>query len=118
MAGPGVLDPAVLDSLRKLTPAGEPDVLGEILTTFLDDVPRRIERLRAALGAGDAVGLQRAAHSLKGSSGNIGAHALYEAARRLDEIGKAGDLAAAVPAIDALAGEYGKVEAEIRRLLG
>lgn len=118
MADPGVLDPAVLDHLRKLTPPGEPDVLGEILTTFLDDVPRRIERLHAALAAGDAAGVQRAAHSLKGSSGNIGAHALYETARRLDELGTAGDLAAAVSAIDELAGEYAKVEAEIRRLLG
>jgi len=117
MAAP-VLDPVVLDQLRKLTPPGEPDVLAEILATFVDDVPRRIEGLRAALAAGDAVALQRAAHSLKGSSGNIGARALYETSRQLDELGKAGDLAAAVPVVEALTAEYAKVEAEIRRLLG
>ena len=44
----GVLDPAVVDRLRQLTPPGEPDVLAEIFTVFLEEVPRRIERLKAA----------------------------------------------------------------------
>ena len=38
------LDPAVLESLRELTPPGEPDVLKEVLQLFLEDVPGRIER--------------------------------------------------------------------------
>ena len=41
-----ILDPAVIESLRQLTPPGEPDVLNEVLAIFLQEVPPRIERVR------------------------------------------------------------------------
>src|SRR5688500_8342999 len=113
-----VLDPDVVDRLRQLTPPGEPDVLTEILQLFLDDVPGRIETLRAATAAGDAIAVQRAAHSLKGSSGNIGARALYEVCRQLDDSAKSGDLSRVTLLLDRLVVEYGRVEAEIKRLVG
>jgi len=115
MAAPA-LDPAVLDSLRQLTPPGEPDVLGEVFQLFLADVPARIDRLRAAWHAGDAVTVQRAAHSLKGSAGNIGATQLAAVCSRLDELGRSGDLSALAPLVASLEAEYGRVEAEIARL--
>jgi HPt (histidine-containing phosphotransfer) domain-containing protein len=118
MTNPDVLDPAVVDSLRQLTPPGEPDVLGEVLRLFLDEVPRRVARLKAAWDARNAGELQRAAHSLKGSSGNIGAHHMYEICKQLDERGTAGDFNGARHLIDALDEEYTRVEAEIHRLLG
>ena len=118
MSNTAVLDPVVIDSLRQLTPPGEPDVLDEVLRMFLDEVPRRIDRLRAAWSAGDVTEVHRAAHSLKGSAGNIGAHALYAVCKQLDERGKAGDLAGTEHLVAALAEEFGKVEGEIRRLLG
>jgi HPt (histidine-containing phosphotransfer) domain-containing protein len=111
-----VLDPAVIERLRQLTPPGEPDVLGEILTVFLAEVPRRIDRLKAAWRAGNGADVQRAAHSLKGSSGNIGADALFEVCRQIDERARTGDVRLE-ELIDALDREYGKVETEIRRLL-
>jgi HPt (histidine-containing phosphotransfer) domain-containing protein len=118
MTNPDVLDPAVVDSLRQLTPPGEPDVLGEVLRLFLDEVPRRVARLKAAWDDRNAGELQRAAHSLKGSSGNIGAHHMYEICKQLDERGTAGDFNAARHLIDSLDEEYTRVEAEIHRLLG
>jgi HPt (histidine-containing phosphotransfer) domain-containing protein len=117
MRSADVLDPAVIASLRRLTPPGEPDVLVEVLRLFLDEVPRRIERLRAARAAGNLAEVHRAAHSLKGSAGNIGAHAMAEVCRQLEERGKAGDLEGTGHLVPALAAEFGKVEGEIRRLL-
>ena len=111
------LDPAVLDSLRQLTPPGEPDVLAEVFQLFLADVPARIDRLRSAWQAGDAVTVQRAAHSLKGSAGNIGATQLSAVCSRLDELGRMGDLSALAPLVASLEAEYGRVEAEISRLM-
>jgi HPt (histidine-containing phosphotransfer) domain-containing protein len=118
MGGAVVLDPAVIDSLRRLTPPGEPDVLTEVLRLFLDEVPRRIERLRAAWTDGNLTEVHRAAHSLKGSAGNIGARALSEVCRQLDERGKAGHREGTADLVAALGVEFGKVEREIRRLLG
>jgi HPt (histidine-containing phosphotransfer) domain-containing protein len=112
-----VLDPAVLETLRQLTPPGEADVLSEVLTLFLDDVPGRIARLRAAWQAGDAVAVQRAAHSLKGSAGNIGATQMLAVCTQLDQQGRSGDLSLLPPLVESLDAEFAKVAAEIERLI-
>lgn len=116
MTDRAALDPAVVGRLRLLTPPGEPDVLREILTVFRGEVPRRVERLKAAWRAGDAQGVQRAAHSLKGSSGNIGADTLFEVCRSIDERARAGDLNLS-GAIDALEAEFARVDTAIGELL-
>jgi HPt (histidine-containing phosphotransfer) domain-containing protein len=112
-----VLDQSVLNTLRKLTPPGEPDVLIEVLKLFLEEVPPRITRLRNAWAAGNIEELHRAAHSLKGSAGNIGARRLYDVCSQLDEKGKAGDRAAIPALVEALGVEFAKVETEIRRVI-
>ncbi len=117
MVDAAILDPAVLETLRQLTPPGEPDVLTDVLTLFLQESPRRVEQLRNAYAVGDIQEVQRSAHSLKGSAGNIGAHRLLDVCRQLDEHGKAGAHAHLGPLVDALGVEFGKVEVEIRRLI-
>ncbi|HUQ86982.1 MAG TPA: Hpt domain-containing protein [Vicinamibacterales bacterium] len=113
-----VLDQAVVEGLRRLTPPGEPDVLAEVLKLFLEEVPPRIARLRNALAAGNIQDVQRAAHSLKGSAGNIGARRLFEVCRQLDEISRSGELTTAPWLVEALGLEFGKVASEIHRLIG
>lgn len=112
-----VLDPRVLDSLRQLTPPGGPDVLAQVFQLFLEDAPVRIEKLRQAWAAGDAPGVQRAAHSLMGSAGNLGANALLAVCRQIDDEARADDLTGTESLTDALAVEFARVEAEIVRLL-
>jgi len=118
-----VLDPAVLNTLRQLTAPGEPDVLTDVLELFLDEVPPRIERLRNAWAAANIEEVHRMAHSLKGSAGNIGAHALYEICKQLDGIGRTGPGSTSSTAdvaglVDSLAVEFGRVKTEIDRLIG
>ena len=117
MSAGNVLDPDVVESLRQLTPPGQPDVLQEVLNLFLDEVPKKISALQSAVASGDATTVQRAAHSLKGSSGNIGARAMYDVCRQLDDRARSEELARLQPLVDTLSAEYGKVEAEIRSLL-
>ena len=109
-----VLDPAVLETLRRLTPPGEPDVLTEVLRIFLDEVPARVARLRNAWAARNIEEVHRSAHSLKGSAGNIGARRLHAVCSQLDEID---DLDAAAALVAALDAEFDKVVTEIRRIL-
>ena len=117
MSEPPVLDPSVIDALRSLTPPGEPDVLAEVLQMFLTEVPPRIERLRNAWTAGNIEEVHRAAHSIKGSAGNIGAHAMHAVCKQLDEQGRAGNLDGAGHLIDQLGSEFARVETEIRRIM-
>lgn len=117
MASPSVLDASVIDALRQLTPPGEPDILAEVFKLFLEEVPPRMERMRNAAASGDIQEVHRSAHSLKGSAGNIGARAMYDVCRDIDERGKAGDLAGASALFGALGAEFDKVESEIHRLM-
>ena len=112
-----VLDAAVLDRLRQLTPPGEPDVMAEVLQLFLDEAPKRIARLRDAWRENAVEDVQRGAHSLKGSSGNIGAAALYAVCREIDEQARAGALSDRSQLLAALDREYAAVADAITQLL-
>jgi len=118
MASQPALDPAVIETLRQLTAPGEPDVLAEVLKLFLDEAPTRIAKLRNAWEARDIQLVQRLAHSLKGSAGNIGATRLFEICKQLDSSGRSGIVADTGGLIDALTSEYRKVEEEIHRITG
>ncbi|WP_284616750.1 CHASE domain-containing protein [Aquabacterium humicola] len=59
---------------------GRSDVWLRSTQPFSDDLPRRIEQLRVALGAGRRDDARRVAHSLKGLAATLGAQRLSEAA--------------------------------------
>ena len=68
------------------------DLAREVIECFLDDTPRQIDALRRYFEAGEVKGVQRQAHSLKGSSSNVGGGALRNLASEIEQAGKAGDL--------------------------
>ena len=81
---------------------GDLDLLKEIAALFLDEYPRELDDIRKALATGDAQLLERTAHGLKGSVANFGAAAAVDAAFQLEQLGRAGKLDQAPPALDAL----------------
>jgi len=74
---------------------GDEALASEILGEFLEDVPRKFTALKEALDNADAHSVQREAHTLKGTSANVGAVALQEMAHQIEVAGEAGDLAKA-----------------------
>jgi signal transduction histidine kinase/DNA-binding response OmpR family regulator len=66
---------------------GDVQLLTEISRLFIDDVPSHLAKIRAALDAGDAEALRRAAHAFKGAAANFEAVAVVRAARRFEDIG-------------------------------
>ncbi len=80
------LDRAALDELRGYQLEGETDVLGRLVTKFLDSARAECATVHAALGRGDLANLRRAAHGLKGSSGMFGARRLSALSARLEAI--------------------------------
>jgi two-component system, sensor histidine kinase and response regulator len=87
-----VLDRSVLDGVRELRAPDEPDPLAELIDLFLLDTPPRITRILDMFKAGDPVELERAAHSLKGSSSNLGAKCLAAACTEIVNITRDGKL--------------------------
>ena len=64
----------------------------EIVTAFLDDIPRQIVMMQNYLEAGDAPAVERQSHSIKGASANLGGEALREIACDIEMAARAGDL--------------------------
>ncbi|MEO5966496.1 MAG: Hpt domain-containing protein [Candidatus Limnocylindrales bacterium] len=102
------LDPAALVDMLAMV-GDDPEFVGEIVDTYLADAPTQLAGMRTALADGDAVTLGRLAHTLKGNSRNVGAVALAEIARTLEEQARAEDLADAGPRIAAADDELARV---------
>jgi len=77
-----------LEMLRELI--GED--LKEILQAYLDSAPDLLIKIEQALQNNDAATLQLNAHSLKGSSANIGATTLPSVCAELEQMAKNNDL--------------------------
>jgi two-component system, sensor histidine kinase and response regulator len=68
---------------------GDIELLKEIAELFVQDYPRVMEELHQAVEQGDAQAVERTAHGLKGSVSTFGARAAMEAARTLENLGRA-----------------------------
>ena len=82
------LDMEVIGALRALEEDGALGLFDEIVELFLMDTPTRLQDLAAASEAGDMKGVEAAAHSLKGSCGNLGATVLVDLFRRIEQLSR------------------------------
>lgn len=78
-----VLDQAVLDELLSFADDGDPELLLDLIQMFLDDSPSKVAAVQEGLDNGDFDKAERAAHSLKGSSGNLGARFVQDVCEQL-----------------------------------
>lgn len=67
---------------------GDKELAKELLEMFLEDVPGRLKIIHQAKETGDMKRITLEAHTIKGSSGNIGANDMSEAAFQLELAGK------------------------------
>ena len=85
-----LLNPQRLADLAEL--GDEPSWLEGILTRFLEDSRARLSSLRQAIQCDEAEKVGEIAHTLKGSSANIGAEAMAQLSRDLQDLGRSGSL--------------------------
>ena len=78
-------------------------LIDETIAVFLADLPALRAALAAAVAAGEAGAIARAAHSLKGAVGLFSTGAAYQAARALEEEARAGVVTGAASHSDTLA---------------
>ncbi|MDB4987548.1 MAG: hybrid sensor histidine kinase/response regulator, partial [Myxococcaceae bacterium] len=112
VASPGpsedVLDRSALAELNVLG-GGDPEFVRELVRMFSEQAPRYLEVARVALDVGDLQAVAKAAHTMKSSSGYLGARRVAELCKQLEQLAKAGDGAAVSRAIEALTAEYDAV---------
>ena len=72
--------------------AGDRSLVREIIGLYLKEAPTMLSRIQKALVREEPEALYRAAHTLKGVLANLAAGKAFEAARRLEEAGRKGNM--------------------------
>jgi signal transduction histidine kinase/DNA-binding response OmpR family regulator len=89
---------------------GDAELLKNLSAEFLRDLPEMLSNIREAITARNANGIERAAHKLKGCVGNFAAQPVFDAAARLEVLGRDSSLNVAESA-------YAELEKEIKHLI-
>jgi len=84
--GLAAVDLAVLASYEEAQIEGEPDFVVELIDLYLDEVPRLFDSIHTAIQNDDSSTAKRAAHSLRGSSGNLGVLQIAAIAGELEHL--------------------------------
>ena len=79
------LDGGVLDSFREMEAESGQSIVAGLITLFLENTPAVFVDAREALENKDCARLSRAAHMLKGSCSNFGAHRLQKVCAQLED---------------------------------
>ncbi len=112
-----LIDPEAIASLRALNPDDGDAFLRDIVGIFLDDTPQRIEELKQSLAAQDQIRFTRAAHSIKGSSSNLGAGPLRAIAEKLEHQSRNHGLSDVVPLIAQLERTFNETRQELEKVI-
>ncbi len=96
---------------------GDAALASAMASLFLEEYPRHLESVRAAVAARDSSAIADAAHALRGSVSNFTLAAPAQAAARLEQLGRAGDLAEAPAALRELEGEIAHLVPVLREVI-
>ena len=88
---------------------GDEELAAVVLDGFRDDLPRLLARLDEALKTGDSEKAMLAAHTIKGSSANVGAEALRKAATLVEDAARKRELESIRTHMVSLAREYARL---------
>ena len=112
-----VLDMTVVEELLSFADDGDPELLLDLIQMFLEDGPTKVKLITEGAANGDFDKMERAAHSLKGSSGNLGARLLQETCEQMQLASRSHKLEEARKVSPQLAANYARAEAALRELL-
>lgn len=109
----GSVDTETLSMLKEVME----DDFSELITTYIDDATSRVEQLSSFLNDKDSEALRHCAHSLKGSSSNLGATALSDLCFEIESRAKDNQLAEVGLYIEQIAEEFLSVKSALEKLL-
>jgi HPt (histidine-containing phosphotransfer) domain-containing protein len=100
----------MLSHLSHLQDEHGDELVVELVELFVSNTPMMLTAMREALSQGDPDGLKQAAHTLRGSSSNLGAALLTSLCLALEAYGQAGETQEVVPLIDQLEQAFARVK--------
>ena len=112
-SGSGVIDHLVLEKFREET-GGD---LNPFIEKFLVKLPHRIQAIADAVEKKNLPGVAKEAHRLKGTAGNIGAVRLVDVCRKLEQLGRVGNLRGCTALIPILHKTGRQVKEEIEQMV-
>lgn len=99
------------------TSDGDLEFEKELIEMYLEDAREHLDSLRSELEAEDVVAFRRSAHTLKGSSSNIGATLMQERAYQLEILARETDLGNATSYMGQMEAALQQTEAFYRKYL-
>jgi HPt (histidine-containing phosphotransfer) domain-containing protein len=119
MSDGGKLPPTPIVSRRELLKRvdGDMELLQDLVDLFLEELPQRLEALRAALDQDDLESLHEKAHAIKGSVSNFAAAAAFEAASQVNDLARSGTRNGLKQAIDVLEQEMSRLQPALREIV-
>lgn len=112
-----VIDTEAIENLRALGEEGDDSFLREIIGIYLEDVPQRLTDLKTALAAGDQPLFTRSAHTIKGSSANVGAIEVRLIAEKTEHRSKAEPIATVADLLPELEAAFGRARAALQSII-
>jgi HPt (histidine-containing phosphotransfer) domain-containing protein len=104
------VDLALLATYDDAQIEGEPDFVVELIDIYLNEVPRLFDTIRNAITTNDRAIGKRAAHSLRGSSANLGVLQMAAIAGELEHL-ENNSTTAAAELLRSLEDEFERVKA-------
>ncbi len=104
------------ESLARL--GGDEELLRELCEIFLEECPKLVQALRRGVAVADPEAVMRAAHSLKGELGYLGAKVAAQSSRELEDMGHEKNMARVPEVFDLLERELADVCSAIQDFMG
>jgi PAS domain S-box-containing protein len=96
---------------------GDREFASELISTFTESSVQSLQQIESALASNDLDLAGRAAHSLKGASGSIGANLVRDVAAELENTSKQGDGSKAALLLESLRSEVARANEYLHRKL-
>ena len=113
-SSPAPIDPQVLQALRDMAGEDAASVLAEIIESYLEDAPPRLQAITKAVAEADAATLQKSAHALRSLSVTVGAIPVSQLCEALEAMGRAGTTKGDSTLVEQLQAEYQRLEAALQ----
>lgn len=103
-----------LQALKDMVGDDSSDLVAEVIDSYLEDAPQRLQAISQAVVCGDAKLLHYSAHALKSLSVTLGAIPLAQICGELEAMGRAATTLGAFSLVSQLEAEYERVKAALQ----